>query len=670
MHSMQEIQSPAYLIIRQGGRWNDVFRLSDGQVLVIGRASQNQIVVQDERCSRHHTEIACGPNGWFARDLGSRNGTILNGKPIVEPTFLQEGDVIQVASCQMTFVRTLGQAFRQPTDLQGAPHRTDQQTMEHPEPQTITHRKREAAWLSEKPRRDSDPQESSTKGNAGVAVQLFRLAYDLAKEQSLENAAQLALDRLLSMIGATAGGVLRCDRREKSEVADAQSLRLLATSERAGKAYHRVNDLLANTVLREGESVLARNIQDDSALIDPGMSSARRTTSVICSPIRGEEKQVKGLIHIYTSDDEASLTPEHLEIVAAVADTLAIVLANLRSQQRLTQKLKETQRQVMQLQAQVIEPPPMLARSPAMIKVDQQITRIGPTNATVLIRGESGVGKEVVARSIHQNSPRRNGPFVAINCAALSPTLLESELFGHEKGAFTGATERKVGKFELADQGTLMLDEIGEMSPEIQAKFLRALEGKPFERLGGSKPIQVNVRVVAATNRDLEKAVREHQFRADLYFRLRVIELTVPPLRHRPEDVLFLAQHFLDRFREETGHGPDGFSERAKKAMQEYDWPGNIRELKNAIERAVVLANGALAEPEDLALSYLNMNPSSSSTVSEFRERSLEEIEKDHILATLSATDGHKSKTASILGIERSTLDRKLKKYGIEAEDR
>ncbi len=211
-----------------------------------------------------------------------------------------------------------------------------------------------------------------------------------------------------------------------------------------------------------------------------------------------------------------------------------------------------------------------------------------------------------------------------------------------------------------------MLDEIGEMSPEIQAKFLRALEGKPFERLGGSKPIQVDVRVIAATNRDLEAAVQQGLFRADLYFRLRVIELHVPSLRDRREDILSLADNFLAHFVEETGHGPKGFSARARKAMLDYAWPGNIRELKNAIERAVVLATGEMAEPEDLALSHLILPNTKKNDVAIHWERSLEEVERDHIVAVLEGTNGHKSKAASILGIERSTLDRKLKKYNID----
>lgn len=669
---MQQTSISAYLIIRQGGRWNDVFRLQPDTPLVIGRSSQNQIVIPDERCSRQHAEIVHEPNEWVVRDLGSRNGTLLNSTPISGATSLKEGDVIQVAGCQMTFVHNLSQAFKGMPRSEAISNPGDQQqTQVHAEPETITHRRREAFWL----RRDSDVDSAGDETLAGTgqsqvatAGKLFRLAFDLAREQSPESAAQLALERLLRMVGAQAGGVLRLAKKEKKDSKDinaAPELLLLAAREREGKAYHRVSDILSATVMREGQSILARNVQDDSRLIDPQASAVRRTSSVICAPIR-EGANTFGMIHIYSSDDEPMLGPDQLEVSVAVADTLALALSNLRNQQKLSQKLRDSQRQIQQLQAQVVPGQQFVGGSPLTGRLQQQISRVGPSNATVLIRGESGAGKEVVARNIHQCSQRKDGAFIAINCAALSSTLLESELFGHEKGAFTGATERKIGKFELADRGTLMLDEIGEMHPEIQAKFLRVLEGKPFERVGGSKPVQVDVRVIAATNRDLETAVKEGAFRADLYFRLRVIELSVPSLRERKEDILPLAEYFLSKYLEETGHGPTGFSPRAKTAMQEYSWPGNIRELKNAIERAVVLANGPLAEPEDLALSYLSLPNMPQTAAPTYRELSLEDVEKEHILATLRATGGHKSKSASILGIERSTLDRKLKKYEID----
>jgi Nif-specific regulatory protein len=313
----------------------------------------------------------------------------------------------------------------------------------------------------------------------------------------------------------------------------------------------------------------------------------------------------------------------------------------------------------------------IIGSSPVMQHVAREISRAAPSRATVLIRGESGVGKELVARAIHFSSPRRKGPFVCLNCAALSETLLESELFGHEKGAFTGATERKSGKFENAHTGTLMLDEIGEMSPTIQAKFLRVLEGHPFERVGGSQAIKVDVRVIAATNRDLEKDVAEGRFRRDLYFRLHVLEIIVPSLRKRTDDVSDLALHFLQKYNIETGRKIRGYTPAAMEQMMKYRWPGNVRELKNVVERAVVLARRDVIDVEDLALSNLVAVGDSSENLvvpNKFEPLSLDDIEKRHILATLKATDWNKSQTAGLLGIERSTLDRKIRRYELDKE--
>ena len=284
-------------------------------------------------------------------------------------------------------------------------------------------------------------------------------------------------------------------------------------------------------------------------------------------------------------------------------------------------------------------------------------------NATVLVRGESGVGKELVAAALHHASERSDEPLICLNCAALSPTLLESELFGHEKGAFTGATERKRGKFEAANGGTLMLDEIGEMSPEVQAKFLRVLEGHAFERVGGHEPIKVDVRVVAATNRDLQSMVREGKFRQDLYYRLHVVEILVPPLRERGKDCLQLAEYFLAQFNQEMGRRIEGFSDEAKKTLLEYSWPGNIRELKNVVERAVVLNTKNHIDVSDLALSPASETRTSGSPSADAVEMTLAALEQIHIERVLRHTDGNKSRASAILGIERSTLDRKLKRF-------
>jgi Nif-specific regulatory protein len=309
----------------------------------------------------------------------------------------------------------------------------------------------------------------------------------------------------------------------------------------------------------------------------------------------------------------------------------------------------------------------LVGESPPIREIEQQIARVAGTNATVLIRGESGSGKELVARAIHYSSQRRDGPIVCLNCAALTETLLESELFGHEKGSFTGATEKKIGKFEAANHGTIFLDEIGEMNVGTQAKLLRILEGHPFERVGGSVPIRVDVRVVAATNQPLEKAIQEGRFRRDLFYRLQVVEIRVPPLRERKSDVPILAEHFLKRFIRETGRKIRGFAPAALRKMEEYDWPGNVRELRNVVERAVALGSGPLLDANDIWLSSLEIATGAPrASEAAYLPMSLEEIEKEHILKTLNHTDWNKSQAARILNIERSTLDRKINGYGLK----
>ena len=380
-----------------------------------------------------------------------------------------------------------------------------------------------------------------------------------------------------------------------------------------------------------------------------------------------------GLLHLYSTNDERVPDPDDLEFTLAVADTVAVALENLSRQEELAENLSQIRDENLQLRERLGVQSEIVGSSVAMAGIAQEIGRAAPSRATVLIRGESGVGKELVARAVHFSSPRRKGPFVCLNCAALSRSLLASELFGHEQGAFTGATQRKIGKFEAADTGTLMLDEIGEMSPTIQAKFLRVLEGHPFERVGGTETVKVDVRVIAATNRDLERDVAEGRFRRDLYFRLRVLEILVPPLRKRVEDIRELSSYFLQRFNAETGRKLRGFSPQAMELMRKYRWPGNVRELKNVVERAVVLARGDVIEQDDLTLSHISTAGDTGEMPapnSPFRPATLSEIERNHILATLIATQWNKSQTAAMLGIERSTLDRKIRRYELVEEHR
>jgi len=304
----------------------------------------------------------------------------------------------------------------------------------------------------------------------------------------------------------------------------------------------------------------------------------------------------------------------------------------------------------------------IITKSPKMQQVIEVIKIVAKSNATVLIIGDSGTGKELVARAIHSQSHRRSRPFVAISCTALAESLLESELFGHEKGAFTGAYAQKKGKFEAANRGSLFLDEIGEMSANIQVHLLRVLEEKEFARVGGNELIKVDVRIISATNKDMKKAIASGEFREDLYYRLNVVSIELPPLRERREDIPLLAQHFLKKFTIENQKEITGFSPEATDFLLKYEWPGNVRELENTIERAVILAQNPSIKMADM--SQENMPLARSAPV----RGNLKEIEKNYILETLTQSQGNYRKTARLLGISRMTLYNKVRTYGINVK--
>jgi DNA-binding NtrC family response regulator len=301
---------------------------------------------------------------------------------------------------------------------------------------------------------------------------------------------------------------------------------------------------------------------------------------------------------------------------------------------------------------------PIIGRSQAMARVMDLVATVAETDASVVIRGESGTGKELIARAIHAASPRRFFPIVAVNCGAIPETLLESELFGHEKGAFTGAHYRRKGKIELANGGTLFLDEIGEIPAKMQVDLLRVLESHRFSRLGGAQEIESDFRLVCATNRDLEALVREGRFREDLYYRIHVFSVEIPPLRERKEDVSALVEHFVEKFGRAMGKVPKELSAEAAELLQSYDWPGNVRELENAIERAMVVGSTGRIRPEDLPLHVEQER-------TRVRDRSLESLESEHIARVLREEAGNVSQAARVLGIDRGTLYNKIKKYGI-----
>jgi two-component system response regulator HydG len=308
----------------------------------------------------------------------------------------------------------------------------------------------------------------------------------------------------------------------------------------------------------------------------------------------------------------------------------------------------------------------IIGRSPAMQNLFETIALVAPSEATVLIAGESGTGKELIANAIHQNSPRAHGPFIKVNCAALPETLLESELFGHEKGAFTGALAGKQGRFQLAHTGSIFLDEVGEMAPTTQTKILRVLQEREFEPLGSTHTVQADTRVIAATNKNLVAEIQQGNFREDLYYRLNVVTLEVPPLRDRREDISLLADFFLKQYAEKNRRLIKGFTPRAMDLFMRHGWPGNVRELENVVERAVIMTRTDVISAAELPDVFTDLEGGETGAEIDLTPgRSLKEVEREMIIRTLDETGGNRTRTAEILGISRRTLQLKLKEYGI-----
>ena len=339
--------------------------------------------------------------------------------------------------------------------------------------------------------------------------------------------------------------------------------------------------------------------------------------------------------------------PQVLKLIRQALERRELIQQNRALQQRLDDLLQQGA---------------VVGASPAFRRMMTLVEQVAASSATVLVQGESGTGKELVARAIHERSARRPGPFVAVNCAALPETLLESELFGYEKGAFTGAVGRKEGRFELADGGTLFLDEVSDLSPVTQPKILRVLQEGEYERLGGTKTLRVDVRIVAATNQDLAQMVREKRFREDLFYRLNVITITVPPLRERREDIRVLAQHFLRVYAAKNNRTLEGFTDDAVRRLEAYAWPGNVRELENVIERGVVLARGGLMDVADLPEEIAGATPLPEGVLTVRIGTPLAEVEQRLLEETLRVTKGNKTLTAKLLGIDPRTVSRKLER--------
>jgi Nif-specific regulatory protein len=589
--------------------------LPDAPVVTIGRHHSNDLQLDDNRVSRTHARIVHSGSGWHIEDCRSLNGTTVNSQT-VQQTVLEPGDLIRIGDSLILFVdassdqgdsgiqksRSLTRTVVGLPDEKGLGGLVEESVSE-----SISRLVRDSSVLS----RLSNLMHQHTEPDS-----LLRAAIDALAEGILADTVGIWL--------AGADGRLRC-----------------AASRGSPSEQH----VLASLAVEKNKAILLDDGGADAfeELSDSGIPIG----TALGVPIPGRTA-CRGAIECHRGAGPHTFIRTDLDFAVVVAHQAGLALENLEHRERLELANAELRRRLS-------SPLRLIGSSPQMQHVLDQIARIGPTNSTVLILGESGTGKEVLARSIHELSRQSVGPYVTVNCAAFTESLLESELFGHEAGAFTGAERRHIGQFERAHRGTIFLDEVAEMSLACQAKLLRVLEGHPFQRLGGNESIQVEVRVVSATHQDLKKQIEQRRFREDLYYRLRVIDIPVPPLRERGEDAIELATRFLELFRAQMGRGPRRLSSQAREAILQYDWPGNVRELKNSVERAVVLGRGEEVLVEDLGLpGHVSFSPPATAMMS------LKEAEQRHIQWVLERCDGNKTKACKVLGIGRATLYSKL----------
>ncbi|UCF73948.1 MAG: sigma-54-dependent Fis family transcriptional regulator [Deltaproteobacteria bacterium] len=471
----------------------------------------------------------------------------------------------------------------------------------------------------------------------------------------LDEVLELIIEKATRMMQAKASSLLLLDRKTKKlyfKVATGEK------KEEVRKYEINLGQGIAGLVAEKGEPVLIPNVSEDPRWDSKiSESTGFQTRSIACVPmkVRGE---IIGVIEIIDKEDGSPIRYEDMKTLTVFAELASLAICNAR-------KIDQVKRENIDLKEELGNKYQIIGESKRLQKVISDAFKVANSKTSTLILGESGTGKELLARLIHQAGPRKDMPIIVLNCAALPETLLESELFGHEKGAFTGAMSRKIGKFELADGGTLFLDEIGEMSKGMQAKLLRALEEGLLYRVGGNVPISVDVRVISATNRDIAQEVAEERFREDLYYRLDVVQIHMPALREIREDIPLLANHFLDILKQEKGLQHLRISEKAMEKMLEYDWPGNVRELRNALERAVVMGNGQEILPEDLPISGSKTDYPGMEMGLTLKEAE-DSFKKEFITLNLQHSGGNRSKAAKVMGIQRTYLSRLISKYHLQ----
>ncbi len=491
---------------------------------------------------------------------------------------------------------------------------------------------------------------------SGKAIdQLKEISSWVSSVHDLDQLLELIIESATRMMSAKASSLLLIDENTR------KLFFKVATGDKKEEVKNyelKIGQGIAGIVAEKGEPLLIPDVRQDPRWYKQiSETIGFDTRSIACVPMKTDDKII-GVVQVIDKADGGPILPQDMGILTVFADLAALSITNARKIQQVKIE-NDCLLEELGIKHQII------GESKLIRNVISDAYKVANSKTSALILGESGTGKELLAGLIHRAGPRRDKPFVVLNCAAMPETLLEDELFGHEKGAFTGATNQKIGKFELADKGTIFLDEIGEMNPGMQAKLLRVLQEGVFYRVGGNVPISVDVRVISATNKKLDEEVAVGRFREDLYYRLNVVQIEMPSLRNRQGDIPLLTEYFLDIFKQETGVTRLTISKEAMERMILYDWPGNVRELRNVLERAVVMGNGSCILPKDLPFSVSRAGASSSMAVGETLETAVNNFKKAYIALTLEHTGGNRTKAAQILDIQRTYLSRLISKYAL-----
>ncbi len=611
---------------------DSLFPLGEGS-LSIGREPSNFLTIDEAVISLQHCLITLQAGHCTIRDLDSSTGTFVNGLPVLERA-LAHGDQIAVGGSVFVFL------CEEEPHAQPSPIQLDQNPPASAD--TTRLRREDLRYLQPEALAALPPTERIARD----LQTLLKISSAIGSIDNVESLQWQLLGMIFDVVPAERGAILvGKDPQEFSSV--------VAWDRMAGPQHSvHVDCRLAQQVFEERVALLRNEPQNNPMPADDECAGNADVHSLICVPLVRLDKAI-GLIYLDTVNPVIRFCDEDLHLVTAIAGVAALAVESARQVEWLG---RENRR--LRLEGNLDHD--MVGESPRMREVYQLIERVAPTESTVLIRGESGTGKELAARAVHRNSPRRDRPFVAINCAALTETLLESELFGHERGAFTGAIAQKRGQLEMANGGTIFLDEMGELSPALQSKLLRVLQERDFMRVGGTRSMALNIRVIAATNKDLQKATQDGSFRQDLYYRLNVVSLTMPPLREHKEDIPQLANYFAAKYAEKCNRRIQGISPDAQPVLLEYDWPGNIRELENAIERAVALGSSELILLEDLPETLLETPSPFANRGSTYHE-AVRQLKRQLILSAMEQSAGSFTEAAKLLGVHPNYLHRLIR---------